>query len=136
MSHGLSYGFNYVWSHFLDEQDSSGWGSHMGAQYYQDAYNARANYSNSNFDVRHNFKGQVVYALPIGRGKQFLNSNALMDAVIGGWQISGTIHLSTGQPFTVVSNQATWARAGSAISQLEWPKRSSQASQHPLHVWL
>jgi len=131
MSHGLSYGFNYVWSHFLDEQDSSGWGSHMGAQYYQDAYNPRANYSNSNFDVRHNFKGQVVYALPIGKGKPFLNRNALMDAVIGGWQISGTGHVSTGQPFTVIGTQATWARAGSAFPN--WSGLSATPKHRSTH---
>ena len=34
------------------------------------ATNPAANYSNSNFDVRHAFKGYAVYQLPFGRGKQ------------------------------------------------------------------
>ena len=30
MQHGFSYSANYTWSHFLDDQDSSGWGTHAG----------------------------------------------------------------------------------------------------------
>ena len=77
MSHGLNFTFNYVWSHFLDNIDSSGWGSRAGVQAYQSSYNAGANYSNSNFDVRNAFKGSAVYQLPFGKGKQFLNNNTV-----------------------------------------------------------
>jgi hypothetical protein len=41
--------------------------------------------------------------LPFGRGKQFLNNNALLDAAIGGWQISGTIVESSGNPFSITA---------------------------------
>jgi hypothetical protein len=35
-------------------------------------------------------------------GKQFLNHhNHLLDEAIGGWQLSGTIVESTGNPFTI-----------------------------------
>ena len=37
MTKGLSLSFNYVWSHFLDDLDSSGWGSRAGPQDYQNA---------------------------------------------------------------------------------------------------
>jgi len=113
MTRGLSMSFNYVWSHFLDDLDSSGWGSRAGEQPYQIANNPGANYSNSNFDVRHAFKGYAVYQLPFGRGKQFLSSNQVMDAVVGGWQVSGTVVLQTGNPFTVYSDQANYTQAGS-----------------------
>ncbi len=94
LSHGLNFNFNYVWSHFLDDLDSAGWGSHSGTTNWQNAYNPSANYGNSNFDVRNAFKGFVLYQLPFGRGRQFLNNNALLDAVIGGWQVSDTAHCS------------------------------------------
>jgi hypothetical protein len=115
MSRGLSMSFNYVWSHFLDDLDSSGWGSRAGEQPYQIANNPGANYSNSNFDVRHAFKGYVVYQLPFGRGKQFLNSNQVMDAVVGGWQVSGTVVLQTGNPFTVYADSPNYTQAGSVF---------------------
>lgn len=112
---GLSFNFNYVWSHMLDDLDSSGWGSRAGPQPYQLASDPAANYSNSNFDVRHAFKGYAVYQLPFGRGKQFLNSNRLLDAAVGGWQVSGTVILQTGNPFTVYGNQANYTQAGSTF---------------------
>jgi hypothetical protein len=112
-SHGVSLSFNYVWSHFLDDQDSSGWGSREGPQPYTLGNDPSSNYSNSNFDVRSAFKGYVVYELPFGRGRAFLNKNIFVDEVIGGWQIAGTTVLSTGNPFTVYGTQSTYAQAGS-----------------------
>ena len=35
MTQGISLNFSYVWSHFLDDLDTAGWGSHGGAQYVQ-----------------------------------------------------------------------------------------------------
>ncbi len=115
MTHGVSLNFNYVWSHMLDDQDSSGWGSRAGAQDYQNAFNPAANYSNSNFDVRHAFKGYAVYELPFGRGKQFLNGNRYLDEAVGGWQLAGTVILQTGNPFTVYGNQANYSLAGTTF---------------------
>lgn len=116
MTHGVSLSFNYVYSHMLDDMDSSGWGSRAGPQDFQIANNPGANYSNSNFDVRHAFKGYGVYMLPFGRGQRFLNNNSLVDGVIGGWQISGALVLSTGNPFTVTNAQNnTYAQAGASF---------------------
>jgi hypothetical protein len=112
MTRGLSLSFNYTWAHFLDVMDSSGWGSRAGQQDYQSSYDPGANYSNSNFDVRHAFKGYAVYQLPFGRGKQFLNNNTLLDEIVGGWQVSGTAVLQTGQPFSVYGDQANYSLAG------------------------
>ncbi len=114
LTHGLEFNFNYVWAHFLDEMDSSGWGSRAGGQAYQSSYNLGANYGNSNFDVRNAFKGSVVYQLPFGKGRQFLNNNWLLDEVVGGWQASGTVVVQSGQPFTVTMQQnKSYAQSGS-----------------------
>jgi hypothetical protein len=112
LAHGLSYQFNYTWSHFLDDQDSSGWGSREGPQNRQ-YIQARGNYGNSNFDERHAFKGLVVYQLPFGKGRQFLNHNFIVDELLGGYQVSTTIQLNTGNPFTVFDNTSnTYAEPG------------------------
>jgi Carboxypeptidase regulatory-like domain len=118
-SHGLNFNFDYVWSHFLDDMDSSGWGSHGGNETWQNAFNPSANYGNSNFDIRNAFKGSALYQLPVGKGRQFLNNNTLLDEAIGGWQVSGTLILQSGQPFT-----AQMANGGNSYSQagsnFEW----------------
>jgi len=115
MSHGLSMSFNYVWSHMLDTQDSSGWGSRAGPQNWQIANDPAANYSNSNFDIRSAFKGYAIYQLPFGKGWRWVNNNWLADEVIGGWQLSGTLYLSTGTPYSVFGTQNTYQLAGSAF---------------------
>jgi hypothetical protein len=129
LTSGVSFSVNYVWSHFLDDQDSAGWGSHQGPTNYQDAANPAADYSNSNFDVRNVAKGNVVYRLPFGRGMQFLNTNSLLDLLIGGWQISGTAVLSSGQPFSVtVGGGNTYEQAGSQfpnrVPGVNWKARN------------
>jgi hypothetical protein len=129
MSKGVSFNFNYVWSHFLDVQDSSGWGSREGPQNRQNSYSARANYGPSNFDIRHAFKGMVVYALPFGKGKMLLNNNRALDEIVGGWQVSGTIVLSTGNPFSLA---ATGASVNNNSGNL-YPNRVPGAALYPSH---
>ena len=117
-SHGLNFNFSYVWSHFLDDMDTSGWGSRAGSQAWQNAYNPQANYGNSNFDVRNAFKGYAFYQLPFGQGRQFLNNNRILDTVIGGWQVSTGLIVQSGQPFTPVmsNNQASYASGGGGFA--------------------
>ena len=113
LSHGLSFDANYTWAHFTDSQDSSGWGNRSGNQNYQYANNAPANYSNSNFDIHNAFKSRLVYQLPFGRGRQFMNKSFLLDEVLGGWQASTTTIFQSGNPFSVsVNNGDTYQHAG------------------------
>ena len=118
MADGLNASFNYVWSHMLDTQDSSGWGSRQGPQQIQSSYNLRANYASSNFDVRHALKGYVVYNLPFGKGAKYLNNNFIVNEFVGGWQTSLTVILQTGQPFGVNSDQHTNANGSGAFPNL------------------
>lgn len=128
MSNGLAFSFNYVWSHFLDDQDSSGRGGWGGPGPYQIANDPAASYSNSNFDVRNALKGYASYQLPFGRGKMFLNQGRVLDEILGGWQIAGTLTLESGQPFTVYGTQNTYALGGSA-----YPNRVPGVSTRPQH---
>jgi hypothetical protein len=103
MTHGLQFSVNYTWSHFLDDMDSSGWGSRMGWQNYQNAYAINQNYSNSNFDIRNMLKGEAIYQLPFGKGRQFLNDNLIADEVLGGWQFSATWVDQGGNPMGITT---------------------------------
>lgn len=54
----------------------------------------------SDFDTRHLITADWVYQMPFGRGRAFAaGANALTDAVIGGWQLSGIERWSSGLPF-------------------------------------
>lgn len=131
MTSGISFDFNYTWSHFLDDQDSSGWGGRGGGQPYQNAYDPHANYGNSNFDVRNAFKGRVVWELPVGKGRRFLNNNFLLDAALGGWQASSTLDIQSGVPFTVFANNNTNAQAGNQYpNQIGDPHLANRSINH------
>jgi Carboxypeptidase regulatory-like domain len=102
MSYGLNMSVNYGWSHLLDEQDSSGWANRAGNLAVQNGYAPRQNYGNSNFDVRQAFRGYVVYQLPFGKGKMFMNDNVIADEVLGGWEASSTFLAESGNPVLIV----------------------------------
>ena len=103
MAYGLEFNVNYTWSHFLDDLDTSGFGSREGYQNYQNAFSPASNYSNGNFDIRNMFKGQVIYQLPVGKGKQFLNNNWIVDELIGGWQVSSVWVVEGGNPIGITT---------------------------------
>lgn len=95
MNHGLSMNASYTWSHALDvTTDSNGGGAPM------NPYNWRADYGNSNWDVRHRFVAQLNYSLP------FFNSasNGFARAALGGWQTNAIVTLQSGYPFNVVQS--------------------------------
>lgn len=100
VSYGLAVELNYTWSQLKDDMDDSGWGEQFGNVYYQDAYNLAANYGPSNFNRPNALKGELLYAIPLGKGHQYLNSTAA-DAVLGGWTASGDFEAESGVPFTV-----------------------------------
>jgi hypothetical protein len=99
-SYGLSAELSYTWSRLKDDMDTSGWGNQFGGVFYQDAYNPHANYALSNFDRPNALKGTLVYAIPLGRGHQYLNSSAA-DAALGGWQASLSFQAESGAPYTL-----------------------------------
>jgi hypothetical protein len=103
MAYGLEFNVNYTWSHFLDDLDTSGFGSREGYQNYQNAFSPASNYSNGNFDIRNMFKGQAIYQLPVGKGKQFLNNNWIVDELIGGWQVSSVWVVEGGNPIGITT---------------------------------
>lgn len=64
--------------------------------------NRDLNYTSSPFDVRHAFKVNWVYELPVGRGKSLLgDSNSLVNGFLGGWSVFGSVRLQSGTPFNL-----------------------------------
>ncbi len=99
-SYGLNFEVNYTWSKMLNEQDSSGWSGNGGTQVYQNAYLPGVNYGYSNLDRAQMFKGNLVYQLPIGKGRALLNRGGVVDALLGGWQASTIFIFESGSPYT------------------------------------
>ena len=102
------YGVNYVYSKGIDNtsgaenQDNVPNGSLSAGTLnglIQNPFDLRANRAPSDFDLKHNVNGFWVADLPFGKGRRFAaNSGRIKDAVIGGWQWTGTIRFHTGFP--------------------------------------
>jgi hypothetical protein len=65
-----------------------------------DATHPQKNRAVSDFDIRHLLTADWVYELPFGKGRRFASSdNKVLDSVIGGWQMTGLMRLTSGLPF-------------------------------------
>ncbi|MGA3089639.1 MAG: TonB-dependent receptor [Terriglobales bacterium] len=70
----------------------------------QNTWNPGLNRAPSDFDIRSQFTGDWVYALPVGRGKRVLDgANPVVEALVGGWQLAGLARWTSGLPFTLES---------------------------------
>jgi len=99
-STGLSLLASYTYAHGLDNASAANLGSQNGGD-FRDFRHPEAEYGNSDTDVRHRFTFSYLYPLPVGRGRKFANNaNALLNGVIGNWQIGGIATLSSGNWFT------------------------------------
>lgn len=93
-ANGFSLQAEYQWTRSLDDVDYSGGpqNPNFPALDYGNSTGIRTNVLVFNY----------VWALPLGRGKQWLgNANRFENAVVGGWQVSGITTYETGLPFSV-----------------------------------
>jgi hypothetical protein len=82
-----------------------------------DNNNRRLNYAWSDFDRRHVVQGYYVAELPFGNGRKWLSgSHRAVDAIIGGWQLSGTLQMQSGRPFTVYSGLNTFSNVVNSLA--------------------
>src|SRR6202043_700086 len=59
-------------------------------------------YGPSSYDVKLLDVSSIVYNLPVGKGRQYMgNMNPVLDAFIGGWQLSTINTANTGTPLNV-----------------------------------
>ena len=66
---------------------------------FRNFYDQSIENSISAHDLPQSFVAALVYEIPVGRGKKFGNNmNKAADAVLGGWQVSGIIRLTSGLP--------------------------------------
>lgn len=105
---------SYTYSHSLDDKSgTTGVNGDTSGNGPMNEYDWKADYSSSSFDVRHNFVGSVVAALPVGRGKRFLgNSPRALDLLVGGWQGNMIVSFRTGFPFSIAATDIGFLNQG------------------------
>jgi hypothetical protein len=102
LSSGFAFDFNYTWSHSIDNSSGAEAGAGTSGAVLQDAFNVNAFRGSSDFDERHNITADALYELPFGRNKHFAqHAGKLVDAFIGGWQVSTIFRYHSGLPSTI-----------------------------------
>jgi hypothetical protein len=94
-SQGMTLNSFYTFSRSINDVDDDGGAG--GITYY----NRRLEKARASYDVHHRTVTTFTYELPFGRGKKFLNSGRVKNAVIGGWELVWIQTFQTGPPFTV-----------------------------------
>lgn len=130
LANGIAFSAAYTWSKFLNEMDVSPFNGQGGNINYQNFHSPQSNYAPSNFDIRESLKSSVVYQLPFGRGRTFLNNSRLLDTVIGGWQVSAISINQSGNPFTVTYNgpNNSYSHAGAWYPNIVHPAQTGHQS--------
>jgi len=96
---GLTLLNSFTWQHSLDNASASLEGNTPSPQ---DGNHISADYSQSDYNLPIANVTSLVYELPFGRGRTYLsNTNGFLDAVIGGWQVSGINTMQAGTPFNI-----------------------------------
>lgn len=111
-NHGLQFDLNYTLSHSLDETSDVERGNNFPFNIFTggvsavllDSWNPHKSYSNSDFDIRHQFNANWIWDIPVGKGKWLASdAHGVAQQVIGGWQLTGVLRLSSGLPFNVLA---------------------------------
>ena len=116
---GLSFQANYTFQKTLTDlpfEDQNRQGE------TQESNNPELNYGRSDFDRTHVFNANMIFELPFGKGKQYLNSGGWMNALVGGWQFTSIVNLESG------------ARSESSIRVEQSRSRSSRDANRHLRL--
>ncbi len=134
MSHGLQFEFSYTYSKSLDmgsddERSMFSTGTNVSGSAFGailNAWNPRANYAPSDFDVRHLITANWVLELPMGRGQAIAGgASPIVNSLIGGWQLAGVARWTSGLPFSVISG-AGWGT--------NWDEKSGMVQTGPIQT--
>ena len=99
MSRGLLLQGSYTWSKSLTNMFASN--SDLFAQ-PATLRNMTLDKVESPFDIRHAFKVNWIYELPVGRGRMLLgDANGFVNQLAGGWEVHGTARVQSGSPISL-----------------------------------
>ena len=122
MSHGIQFDFNYTYSKSIDlSSDAERVGTFGGASAFViNSWSPFQFRGVSDFDATHQFNANWLIDLPFGRGRRFArDTNKALDAIIGGWQLSGLFRQTSGLPFSIENGfnfPTNWDEAGNAVT--------------------
>jgi len=108
---GLEYSVAYTYSKCMTNNMGyygQGGQASQSNWYYQNIYDAAAEWGPCDYDATQNFVANAVYDLPFGHGRTFGNNwNKALDYVAGGWEMAGILSVHTGFAMTIAANDGS-----------------------------
>jgi outer membrane receptor protein involved in Fe transport len=101
-SHGLSYQLNYNYSKWLS--DAAGL-DQVRFEPLLDVNNGRIERARTPNDIRHQFKANYVYDLPLAHG---ISAGSKWRKIVDGWSTSSNLLYQSGNPFSAYSGRGTF----------------------------
>lgn len=95
-ANGLSYSLAYTWSKSEDLGSTDGLAGNA-----QNPYDLSQEKGVTDYNLPQVFAFGWVYELPFGKGKLLAPGNSVVNAVIGGWELSGILQFTSGAPYGV-----------------------------------
>ena len=113
LSQRFSSGFtalvSYTWSKALD--NGSAIRGTSGDQYLENPHCGSCDKGPSAFNTPVRLVTSLLYELPLGKGKNFLNHGGVVNQVVGGWELSSVFTTQSGRPLYGTG----WDAAGQVI---------------------
>lgn len=123
---GLTLRGNYTLSHCLDEVSNGGLLSFSSQGILSPLPGELSRqYSNCDYDVRHNISAFGLYQIP------FHSRHRVLQEILGGWSVSETAFFHTGLPFTVLSQP--YSQNNNGIFQASGPQYARRVPHVPVY---
>jgi hypothetical protein len=105
---GISYQVNYTFQKTLTDvlADNNADQNRQGT--FLDNNRPELNYGRADYDRTHTLNANMVYELPFGKGKRFLDQGGLVNLLFGGFQFSSIVSLSSGPPLSIIDARSTF----------------------------
>jgi hypothetical protein len=121
---GVQFDFNYTYSKSIDITSAAARVGFSGTDNIGapgtrlvNAFSPNQSRAVSDFDTTHQINANWLADLPFGKGQHFgRDASPLLNALIGGWQVTGLVRWTSGFPFTVDNGQfwaTNWDEQGS-----------------------
>src|SRR5262249_4404431 len=105
-SRGLTFQAAYTWAHAIDNSSDPLTPAQGNQEFPRDSLNLRTERGNSDFDVRQRLVLNYSWAIPLGRGHDYV-AKGVAGKVLEGWELAGVTTFSKGLPFDIFTSTDT-----------------------------
>jgi hypothetical protein len=113
-TNGLSFQANYTFQKILSDIETDG---QSRFDPYLDNNNPHLDYARTDYDRTHSLNINAIYEFPFGKGKRFFSGDSLINRVLGGFQLTSLVNVSSGTPISIRDLTGTLNRGGRSIRQ-------------------